>query len=815
MTVPSRIAAMQPEELRFRLTCEWRKAAGRLRWTVARPSWDRQALKHVLSSGPGESSAWPTVRSALRGGDHHAIHRALAAHFTTRPSALPLNARALHEVTAAIQRHFPDAARQAASDAEAIVAGSYKLLGYRNVPIGTSPDWHADPIHDRRSPDAYWAAVPFLDPAYGDHKIIWELNRHQHWLILGRAHALTGDRRFYSAFTSQVSSWLPANPPLTGTNWASMLELGFRALSWMWALEMFAGASERDDTPWLVDLLIALDRQLTHVEENLSYYFSPNTHLTGEALALYVAGLALPELAASGRRAARGRDVLIEQATRQIAADGGHAELSPHYHRYSTDFYLLALAVARRAGDSAASVFEDAARRQAKYLRTICDDGGIRPAIGDDDGGQLFPVCGRAAQDCRDTLAHAAIILDEPSLATGPSPEETFWLCGPDAARSPASPIHWRSAALPVSGYYVSRTARGDHLVFDAGPHGFLNGGHAHADALSFTLSVAGTPLLIDGGTGTYTMDAGLRDRLRSTMMHNTVVLDGRSQSEPRGPFQWRSRTNAEAPIWRSTIDCDYVEGTHDGYRPVRHTRAILAMHGIGWWILDHLVGSDATHAVETYWHLDPRWTATLSRPQICELSHEDTRLALASSSPLTVLAPGQHPLAMSSPDYGLVTPAPALRSAVSTRLPVTFATFVPATAALARDLSIESLGVDVVPGDHWHTAAFRLRWQKGAITILSAIERTGKPGSENGAPPHRWGPADLQSDARVAVLIDYASAASEAVLVNGSVLKAQGTHEIVSIARRVPLLRLTPTHVAPRVHEVGEESRGTHVLRS
>ena len=98
-------------------------------------------------------------------------------------------------------------------------------------------------------------------------------------------------------------------------------------------------------------------------------------------------------------------------------------------------------------------------------------------------------------------------------------------MCGPAAAAMLAvESRHWPSTALTGSGYYVSRTTRGDHLVFDAGPHGFLNGGHAHADALSCTLSIAGRPVLIDPGTGTYTMDRELRDRLRSSMMHNTVV---------------------------------------------------------------------------------------------------------------------------------------------------------------------------------------------------------------------------------------------------------------------------------------------------
>ena len=42
-----------------------------------------------------------------------------------------------------------------------------------------------DPVHARRVPRQFWSTVPYLDPECGDHKIIWELNRHQHWLVLG------------------------------------------------------------------------------------------------------------------------------------------------------------------------------------------------------------------------------------------------------------------------------------------------------------------------------------------------------------------------------------------------------------------------------------------------------------------------------------------------------------------------------------------------------------------------------------------------------------------------------------------------------
>jgi hypothetical protein len=574
---------------------------------------------------------------------------------------------------------------------------------------------------------------------------------------------------------------------------------------WLWSLVVFAGApGDGDADPWIVDLLLALDRQLTHIEHNLSHYFSPNTHLSGEALALYVSGMALPELAASRRRASAGRDVLVQEAARQVRSDGGHAELSTHYHRYSTDFYLLASAVARRAGDPAALAFEDAAGRQARYLRTMTDEAGIRPQIGDDDGGQLFPISGAGPADCRDTLATAAVLLDEPSLSVGGTTEAAYWMCGARArAAVREAGARWTSVAHPASGYFVSRTARGDHLVFDAGPHGFLNGGHAHADALSLTLTVAGRPLLIDPGTATYTMDQALRDRFRSTMMHNTVVLDGRTQSEPRGPFHWRSAAGAGARIWQSAKDCDYVEGTHHAYAPRRHTRAILAVHGLGWWIVDHVLGTGRA-AVDCYWHIHPSWSASLAGGHLARLEQPDMRLALAATAPLTLLPPGADPLAMRSPAYGVVEPAPVARGTALLALPATLAVFIPATPEVATELQLQTCDITAAPGPGWHGAAFRVQWRGGAMTLLSAIEDGDVSNRDSSAPDVRWGTAELQTDARCAGLIDRNAAATDAVLVNGAVVAAGPALELVSLGRRVPLLRLAATPLAPTMHEVG-----------
>ena len=97
----------------------------------------------------------------------------------------------------------------------------------------------------------------------------------------------------------------------------------------------------------------------------------------------------------------RGLRVLVvddSEVSRQILADGGHVERSTHYQRYTLDFYLLATLTARLGGDQAAGRrFEEASLRLADFTRTIADDAGRLPLVGDDDGGMLWPIAGRAA----------------------------------------------------------------------------------------------------------------------------------------------------------------------------------------------------------------------------------------------------------------------------------------------------------------------------------------------------------------------------------------------------------------------------------
>ena len=187
--------------------------------------------------------------------------------------------------------------------------------------IDTGPEirWRRDYLRGIETGLDYFRRIPYLDTARaGDHKIVWELNRHQHLVILAEAYSLTGDSRNLDEICAQLESWMAENPFHHGTNWASALEVAFRALSWIW-IDRLVGRSmpARFRARWLHMLYL----HGCHLANNLSFYFSPNNHLVGEGAGFARAWAVFcgtsPDAAAGNNWASR---VMREQMERQIRA---------------------------------------------------------------------------------------------------------------------------------------------------------------------------------------------------------------------------------------------------------------------------------------------------------------------------------------------------------------------------------------------------------------------------------------------------------------------------------------------------------------
>jgi len=146
----------------------------------------------------------------------------------------------------------------------------------------------------------------------------------------------------------------------------------------------------------------------------------------------------------------------------------------------------------------------------------------------------------------------------------------------------------------------------------DGGPHGFLSiAAHAHADALSLEVRHEGIDILADPGTYSYHGELVWREWFRSTAAHNTVEIDGVSQSESGGPFLWKTHART------ATLNCEVGEqpqqtwsAEHDGYlrlrTPAIHRRSVtLDSPARLLTIVDHVDAAVAV-PVRLSWHLGP-----------------------------------------------------------------------------------------------------------------------------------------------------------------------------------------------------------------
>ena len=505
--------------------------------------------------------------------------------------------------------------------AEAACRGRFDLLGYEGLSFGDPVDWSLDPVSGRRAPRKHWSRLDPLDRnTVGDSKVIWELNRHQWMVRLGQAYGLTGELRYARAFAEYITQWIDANPPGIGINWASSLEVSFRLIAWCWALLLLRGAPVLSRA--LFDRIVrALWAHAAHVERYLSYYFSPNTHLTGEALGLVYAGSIFPELPRAARWRELGTRILLEQSARHILDDGVYFELSTGYQRYTLEFYLHLLILSTRNGRPLPPAVAERVGRMLDFLLAIrCPDGSM-PQIGDADSGTLVPLARRAQDDVRGVLATAAVVFGRADCAwaAGAAAPEVLWLLGPagleafDSLR-PAPPAGPPSRLFAHGGYAVMRSGwapDAHQLIFDVGPLGCpVSGGHGHADLLSVQCAVFGEPYLVDAGTYCYAGDLVSRRYFRSTAAHSTVVVDGASQAAPAGPFRWAARPEARLLDWRSTPDLDCAEGHHRAYVElacggVVHRRRVVFVRGAYWVVVDDLEG-EGEHQVELQFQFAP-----------------------------------------------------------------------------------------------------------------------------------------------------------------------------------------------------------------
>jgi hypothetical protein len=370
------------------------------------------------------------------------------------------------------------------------------------------PDWHGGAPR-KVAFDINYREIPGIME-------IWKKNRHHHLTVMAAAYAQTKDERFAAEVRRQLADWAEKNPFPIGVNWNQPLEAGIRLIAWVWC-ERFLGQRIFDD--WT-----SIYQHQQFIRQAHSFGSSANNHLIGEMAGLFVAASAWPVFKESAAWREFAREMLEREILKQTFPSGINREMAFSYHLFTLEFFLMAL----REGNFSAA-YRERVQRMREVIPALTDPGGNLPRYGDSDEGHAFV----------------------------PSP----------IGKLPA-PLN-KTVAFEDAGLYVM-VSNDIFVLADAGPHGYLSiAAHAHADALAFTMSVAGQPILVDPGTFIYHGDRQWRDYFRSTRAHNTVVVHDRDQSTMAGAFLWSTQAKTTVHEWTG----NKLVASHDGYRPIIHRR--------------------------------------------------------------------------------------------------------------------------------------------------------------------------------------------------------------------------------------------------
>ena len=515
-------------------------------------------------------------------------------------------------------QHHPDWIDRTLKTAEALCDHRVDLFAYRDIYLGPSIDWHRDPITGFQWPRRFWTEYDLVNNPPADAKIIHELNRHQHLPRLAKAFFFTGDESYAREAVAQMESWIEQNSKWQGVNWQSSLEIAVRSISWLWTIILLLPSHALDEQR-LRRICRSLFAQLDHVYRYPSIYTSPNTHLIGEAAALFLAGVVFPELPRAQSWRDFGMRTLIDEMPRQVLNDGVYGELSSYYHCYATDFYLHTLILAKQNQIQFPEEVWNTLSRMLEFVMHLTRPDGSVTALGDDDGGRVLAFASENYLSYSDGLCSGCILFNRPDFKyqAGGFCEESLWLLGsaaPPAFKSmPAAPPSDLSVSFKDAGYFIQRSgwsAADTHVTFDCGGLGFGNGGHGHADALAFTMFSGRQPCLIDPGTSAYNCAPAWRRFFRSTAAHNTVVIDGRGQCEPAGTFQWRAKHEARTRKHVRLTDIDYIDGSVS-FEDITHRRRLVYVRPNYWIVYDELIGK-GSHDYEWLYHFAPEAQLTM-----------------------------------------------------------------------------------------------------------------------------------------------------------------------------------------------------------
>jgi len=465
------------------------------------------------------------------------------------------------------------------------------ITGFSSVELdyGNPINWHYNPLTRVESQKhVKWYRIPDFDADRGDIKVIWEASRFTHFFYLSRAYLITGDKKYYNAFSEQLEQWLNDNTYPYGANYKCGQECALRMINTLITYAVFenCGVVTVKDKKNVFKLVEVCYRKIL---ANFFYAYKciKNNHTLSEICGLIIGSWCCEDK----KQLKKAYRLLDKEIQRQFVPDGGYIQYSFNYQRFALQIMECVCKLNEKTGAHITEAVKNRIKNSVILMYQMQDDSGDMPNYGSNDGALIFPVTVCGYRDFRPVLNSVYTLIEGKRLYEhGDYDEELLWFGSEKLCNVPVASIHRKPSSFYESGFYTLRHEGGFLMTvlqdYKTRP--------AQMDELHIDLWHKGRNVFCDSGTYSYADDVG--NEMSLTAAHNTVRVDNKEQMKKHGVFliyDWTSSRNIK-------YNSDSFTGTMISKNGYEHTRSIKKVD-YGYVITDEIIGSG--QFCEFYFH--------------------------------------------------------------------------------------------------------------------------------------------------------------------------------------------------------------------
>ena len=325
-----------------------------------------------------------------------------------------------------------------------------------------------------------------------------------------------------------IKNWINKNKLAKGIGWDSY-PTSLRIVNWIkW---QFLGNKLSTES------IDSLALQARWLNQRIEWHILGN-HLFSNAKALIFSGLFF-----SGKEAEtwlnKGLKIINDELNEQILEDGGNFERSTMYHSIFLEDLLdlinIALSSSKNISNKQVTKWIEVSKKMFQWLEIM-----VHP-----DGEIAF--------------------FNDSTLGIAPTLKELKMYA--NRLGVDYSPLKTNKVINLSASGYVRINSNNATALLDVAPLGpsYLLG-HAHADTLSFELSLFGQRIFVNTGTSEYEIGS-TRQYERSTKAHNSVIINDENSSEVWKGFRVARRANPFDLNINQSENFISISCSHDGYK--------------------------------------------------------------------------------------------------------------------------------------------------------------------------------------------------------------------------------------------------------